>query len=277
MKTLFALFGSLALFGSASLRAQEAWLLEMPKKFGSYLLSKSKAGENDTLQEIIAKLPALVTKKTVREVESIKWKAPGKNHQAKSRYSSRVGVDKSQRSLSIQTPAGENNYKIDSYGELSKSWAPTVVLIKGDQYLILFERDESSEKESITASNIRSISYKAAETGELTWFSTTPLDEKTLTFSEVLDLKAAGRPVPIQYGVRVVARLAKKGESLLQLEVSGKESSNPDAVLLHHNEVRFQNFAQLTGPLKKETVSLKTPDVKDGGENGTWTLTVEGE
>ena len=152
-----------------------------------------------------------------------------------------------------------------------------MVLIKGDQYLILFERDESSEKESITASNMRSISYKAAGAGELTWFSTTPLDEKTLTFSEVLDLKAEGRPVPIQYGVRVVARLAKKGESLLQIEVSGKESSNPDAVLLHHNEVRFQNFGQLTGPLKKETVSLKTPDVKDGGENGTWTLTVEGE
>jgi len=277
MKTFIAVITSFTLLGSASLRAQEAWLLEMPKKFGGYLVNKAKAGENDAVQEIIGKLPVLVTKKTIREVESIKWKAPGKIHQAKSQYGSRAGNDKTQRSLNIQAPAGENNYKIISYGELTKSWALTVVLIKGDQYLILLERDESSSKESVTASNIRSITYKAAETGRLTWYSSIPLDEKTLTFREVLALKSAGRPAPIQYGVRVLARLAKKGESLIQLEISGKEPGSADAVLLHHNQIRFQNFSQLTGPLKKETVSLKTPDVKDEGENGTWTLTVEGQ
>ncbi|MDB4697568.1 hypothetical protein OAF29_11915 [Akkermansiaceae bacterium] len=54
---------------STTLTAQEAWILEMPNKFSDYLIKKSVAEEHDTVAGIIEKLPSLVTKKQIREVD----------------------------------------------------------------------------------------------------------------------------------------------------------------------------------------------------------------
>ncbi|MDA7886829.1 hypothetical protein N9B29_00265, partial [bacterium] len=68
----------LSLVASAAvLPAQEAWLLEMPNKYSDYLIKKSVAGDYDTVAGIIDKLPGLVAKKQIREVDLIKWNAEG--------------------------------------------------------------------------------------------------------------------------------------------------------------------------------------------------------
>lgn len=277
MNYFSSFIGTFVILGCSNLAAQEAWLIEMPKKFGGYLLSKYQAGENDTVQEIIGKLPILVTKKTIKEIESIKLGAPGKNFQTKSRYNSMSAADKTQRNLTIQTPAGENNYTITSYGELGKSWTPSAVLIKGDQYLFLLERDESSSKETVSTPNNRKFSYKAGDSGEFIWYSSTPLDGKTLTFREGLTLKTEGRPAPVQYGINITSLLKKDSQSSVQVEVSSKDSSDASVIVLHHTQALFPNLSKLTGPLKKEVISLNSTDVKDVGEDGSWTLTIEGK
>ncbi len=277
MKTFFALLSSLTLLGSSSLSAQEAWLLQMPKKYGSYLLSKSQAGENETVQDIIAKLPDLVKKNTIKEIESIKWQAPGKLHQANSQYLSQTGVDKTQRSIFIESPKGQDSYKLSIYGELSKSWAPTLVLIRGDQYLILLEKDESAAKETVAQSHTRKIAYKGGNEGELTWYSSTPLNGKSLLFQERQEIVSPDRPTPVRFGTRIVCLLNKEGESSVQLELNSKDAGKPDEIYLHHNQAIFPKLSQLTGPLKKEIISLKEKGATDAGEEGSWTLTIEGE
>ena len=249
----------------------------MPKKFGGYLLTKSQAGENDTVQEILGKLPALIKKKTILEVESIKWKSPGKVHQSKSHYSSLSGSDKTQRSLTVDSPKDQNSYKLVSFGELGKLWAPTLVLIKGDQYLILFERDESAAKDTVATPNVRKVAFKGVTSGDLTWNSSVPLDGKTLLFSEKIEVKASTRPAPILYGVNIICLINKDRQSSIQLEIHGKNSSKPDEVVLQHNLVLFDKHSQLTGPLKKEVIPLKEGKITAAGEDGTWTVTLEGQ
>ena len=229
------------------------------------------------MQQILGKLPALIKRKTIKEVESIKWKSPGKIHQSKSQYSSKAGSDKTQRSLVVTTPKDQNSYKLVSFGELGKSWAPTLVLVKGEQYLILFERDESAAKETVATPNVRKIAFEGATTGDLTWYSSIPLDGKTLLFREVLEIEQSARPSPVLYGVNIICLINKDRESSVQLEVHGEDSTKPDAIILQHNQALFDKHSQLTGPLKKEIIPLKAEGIEDAGESGTWTVTIEGE
>ena len=271
----------------ATLSAQEAWLLEMPNKYSDYLVKKSLAGDFDTVSGIIGKLPGLIVKNQIREIELIKWKAEeGKINKKKkitegantinagARYYSLAGDKLDRRKITITTPSTERNFKIEIFGFLPRAWTPTFAH-KGDTLtLILLERHAEGASATVSLKNLRQLEFEAGSAKEsVAWYSSDPLDGKDLSYYVMASLAANPK---IKFGTNIFTSVKKEGPSLLRIEAHSKASKAADFVTLHHNEAKFEGHSQTTGPLKKETIKISDKSYTKDGEAGAWTLTLTG-
>jgi hypothetical protein len=189
---------------STSLTGQEAWILEMPNKFSDYLIKKSVAEEHDTVAGIIEKLPSLVTKKQIREVDLIKWNAEGgkinqkreindggRIFKAGARYYSISGQKPDFRKIKIIDIPTKPNLELSAYGFLPRAWTPTFAHRKGELTLLILERDTNSPTATVSLKNMRQIEFDAGEAKEsVSWYSADPLDTKELSYSSAIALAA---------------------------------------------------------------------------------------
>ena len=276
---LSASFGSLA--------AQEAWILEMPNKYSDYLIKKAVDGDQATVEGVIEKIPGLIEKKQIREIELITWKADGgKNHPQKmatiagqerqlgSFYRSSGGEGTERRNLNITTVANEKDYNIDLFGKLPKAWTPTFSHRTEDLTLLILERDSFDGEDSHKISHTRQLSLDSPSKNSATWYASSSMDNQTLTFSE-LSIHPGNEK--ITHGVRFLTITRKSGNSLLRMEAHSSSPSAKDFLTLNHNEATFNGHSQTTGPLKKETIKIADKTFTDDGESGSWTLTLTGE
>ena len=270
-----------------SLCAQEAWVLEMPNKYSDYLLKKAVEGDKDTVSGIVEKLPGLIEKKQIREIELITWKAKGgKNHPQKmatiagqqrqlgSAYSSSGGGPNERRKLSITTPASEKDYNVDLFGKLAKSWTPTFSHRDEKFTLLVLERSAFDGDDSISLNHSRQISLDAATKNSVTWYAASSMDNQLLSFSEQSIHPGNEK---LTFGAKILSVIRKTGDSLLRIEVHTASPSAKDTLTLNHNEATFKGLSQTTGPLKKESIKIADISFTDEGESGTWTLTLTGE
>jgi len=270
-----------------SLAAQEAWILEMPNKYSDYLIKKAVEGEKATVDGIIEKLPGLIAKKQIREIELITWKAEGgKNHPKKmatiagqerplgSAYRSSGGGPNERRNLNIITLANEKDYNIDLFGKLAKTWTPTFSHRSEDLTLLVLERSPFDGDDSLKLTHSRQISLDSASKSAVTWYAASSMDDQLLSFSEQAIHPANEK---LTFGVRFLTITRKSGDTLLRMEVHSTSPSAKDFVTLSHNEATFKGHSQTTGPLKKETIKIADKSFTNEGESGSWTLTLTGE
>ena len=267
----------------AKLTAQEAWILEMPNKYSDYLIKKSVAEEHDTVAGIIGKLPGLVTKKQIREVDLIEWNAEGgkinqkreindggRIFKAGARYYSISGQKPDFRKIKISDIPTKPNFELNTFGFLPRAWTPTFAHRKGNLTLLVLERDINSPTATVSLKNMRQIEYDAGETKEsVSWYSADQLDTKELSYSSTIALAANPK---VQFITRIFSELKKEGESLLRIEASSGSLTATESITLHHNEAKFEGHSQTTGPLKKETIKIADKSYTKEGEAGAWTL-----
>ena len=268
---------------STSLTGQEAWILEMPNKFSDYLIKKSVAEEHDTVAGIIEKLPSLVTKKQIREVDLIKWNAEGgkinqkreindggRIFKAGARYYSISGQKPDFRKIKITYIPTNPNLDLSAYGFLPRAWTPTFAHRKGNLTLLVLERDTNSPTATVSLKNMRQIEFDAVEAKEsVSWYSADPLDTKELSYSSAIALAANPK---IKFITRIFSEVKKEGDSLLRIEASSGSPTATESIALHHNEVKFEGHSETTGPLKKETIKITDKSYTKDGEAGAWTL-----
>lgn len=277
----------LAMASIGSLSAQEAWILEMPNKYSDYLIKKAVEGDQATVDDIVEKLPGLIAKKQIREVELITWKAEGgKNHPKKmvtiagqerqigSAYRSSGGGPNERRNLNITTPANEKDYNIDLFGKLAKTWTPTFSRRTDSLTLLVLERNPFDGDSSLKLSHSRQISLDSSSKSSVTWYAAGSMDGQLLSFSEQTVHPANDQ---LTFGERFLTVTRKEGETLLRIEAHSATPSAKDFLVLSHNEATFQGLSQTTGPLKKETIKIADKTFTDDGEAGSWTLTLTGE
>lgn len=266
-----------------TLTAQEAWILEMPNKFSDYLIKKSVAEEHDTVAGIIEKLPSLVTKKQIREVDLIKWNAEGgkinqkreindggRIFKAGVRYYSISGQKPDFRKIKIIDIPTNPNLELSAYGFLPRAWTPTFAHRKGNLTLLVLERDTNSPTATVSLKNMRQIEFDAGETKEsASWYSADPLDTKELSYSSAIALAANPK---VQFITRIFSEVKKEGDSLLRIEASSGSPTATESITLHHNEAKFKGHSETTGPLKKETIKITDKSYTKDGEAGAWTL-----
>ena len=270
----------------ASLSAQEAWLLEMPNKYGDFLLSKSVAGQYDTVSGIVAKIPDLIAKKQIREIELMKWQGDeGKINKKREitegtrtyktgvRYYSISGQKPDHRRLKITAPSIERNISIDLYGLIPREWTPTFAHRGETLTTILLERHVESLSATVSLSNMRKLEYDAGKIKEsVSWYSADPLDKIELYYTSE---KAFVANPNVKFSTKIFSSVNEKGKSLLRIEASSQEKTNAEFVSLHHNEAHFDGHSQTTGPLKKETIKIADKSYTKEGEEGEWTLTLK--
>jgi hypothetical protein len=268
---------------STSLTGQEAWILEMPNKFSDYLIKKSVAEEHDTVAGIIEKLPGLVTKKQIREVDLIKWNAEGgkinqkreindggRIFKAGARYYSISGQKPDFRKIKIIDIPTKPNLELSTYGFLPRAWTPTFAHRKGKFTLLILERDTNSPTATVSLKNMRQIEFDAGEAKEsVSWYSADPLDTKELSYSSAIALAANPK---IKFITRIFSEVKKEGDSLLRIEANSGSPTATESIALHHNEAKFEGHSETTGPLKKETVKITDKSYTKDGEAGAWTL-----
>jgi hypothetical protein len=268
---------------STSLTGQEAWILEMPNKFSDYLIKKSVAEEHDTVAGIIEKLPGLVTKKQIREVDLIKWNAEGgkinqkreindggRIFKAGARYYSISGQKPDFRKIRIIDIPTKPNLELSTYGFLPRAWTPTFAHRKGKFTLLILERDTNSPTATVSLKNMRQIEFDAGEAKEsVSWYSADPLDTKELSYSSAIALAANPK---IKFITRIFSEVKKEGDSLLRIEANSGSPTATESIALHHNEAKFEGHSETTGPLKKETVKITDKSYTKDGEAGAWTL-----
>ena len=268
---------------STTLTAQEAWILEMPNKFSDYLIKKSVAEEHDTVAGIIEKLPSLVTKKQIREVDLIKWNAEGgkinqkreindggRIFKAGVRYYSISGQKPDFRKIKIIDIPTNPNLELSAYGFLPRAWTPTFAHRKGNLTLLVLERDTNSPTATVSLKNMRQIEFDAGEAKEsVSWYSADPLDTKELSYSSAIALAANPK---IKFITRIFSEVKKEGDSLLRIEASSGSPTATESIALHHNEAKFEGHSETTGPLKKETIKITDKSYTKDGEAGAWTL-----
>ena len=283
MKTLLPKLLLLLMTLSTTLTAQEAWILEMPNKFSDYLIKKSVAEEHDTVAGIIEKLPSLVTKKQIREVDLIKWNAEGgkinqkreindggRIFKAGARYYSISGQKPDFRKIKITDIPTNPNLELSAYGFLPRAWTPTFAHRKGNLTLLVLERDTNSPTATVSLKNMRQIEFDAGETKEsASWYSADPLDTKELSYSSAIALAANPK---VQFITRIFSEVKKEGDSLLRIEASSGSPTATESIALHHNEAKFKGHSETTGPLKKETIKITDKSYTKDGEAGAWTL-----
>ncbi|RZN92084.1 MAG: hypothetical protein EVB10_01965 [Verrucomicrobiaceae bacterium] len=267
----------------AKLTAQEAWILEMPNKYSDYLIKKSVAEEHDTVAGIIGKLPGLVTKKQIREVDLIAWNAEGgkinqkreindggRIFKAGARYYSISGQKPDFRKIKISDIPTKPNFELSTYGFLPRAWTPTFAHRKGNLTLLVLERDINSPTATVSLKNMRQIEFDAGETKEsVSWYSADQLDTKELSYSSTIALAANPK---VQFITRIFSELKKEGDSLLRIEASSGSLTATESITLHHNEAKFEGHSQTTGPLKKETIKIADKSYTKEGEAGAWAL-----
>lgn len=269
----------------ATLSAQEAWLLEMPNKYSDYLIKKSIAGDYDTVAGIIEKIPGLIDKKQIRELELVKWKAEdGKvNKKEKitegtttyytgARYYS-IGGDKlDHRKITITSPTTKRNFRIETFGFVPRAWTPTFANRSDKLTLILLERHAEASSATVSLTNLRQLEYDAGSAKEsVAWYSSDPLDGKDLSYYSMASLAANPK---VKFGTRIFTSLKKEGQSLLRIEANSRHPKVPETIALHHNEAKFEGHSQTKGPLKKETIKIADKAYTKDGEAGAWTLTL---
>jgi hypothetical protein len=268
---------------STSLTGQEAWILEMPNKFSDYLIKKSVAEEHDTVAGIIEKLPGLVTKKQIREVDLIKWNAEGgkinqkreindggRIFKAGARYYSISGQKPDFRKIKIIDIPTKPNLELSTYGFLPRAWTPTFAHRKGKFTLLILERDTNSPTATVSLKNMRQIEFDAGEAKEsVSWYSADPLDTKELSYSSAIALAANPK---IKFITRIFSEVKKEGDSLLRIEANSGSPTATESIALHHNEAKFEGHSETTGPLKKETIKITDKSYTKDGEAGAWTL-----
>ena len=268
---------------STTLTAQEAWILEMPNKFSDYLIKKSVAEEHDTVAGIIEKLPSLVTKKQIREVDLIKWNAEGgkinqkreindggRIFKAGARYYSISGQKPDFRKIKIIDIPTKPNLELSTYGFLPRAWTPTFAHRKGKFTLLILERDTNSPTATVSLKNMRQIEFDAGEAKEsVSWYSADPLDTKELSYSSAIALAANPK---IKFITRIFSEVKKEGDSLLRIEANSGSPTATESIALHHNEAKFEGHSETTGPLKKETIKITDKSYTKDGEAGAWTL-----
>ncbi|MDG2401237.1 MAG: hypothetical protein P8M04_11760 [Akkermansiaceae bacterium] len=267
----------------ATLTAQEAWILEMPNKYSDYLIKKSVEEEHDTVAGIIEKLPGLVTKKQIREVDLIKWNAEGgkinqkreindggRIFKAGARYYSISGQKPDFRKIKITDVPTKRNLELSTYGFLPRAWTPTFAHRKGNLTLLVLERDTDSPTATVSLKNMRQIEFDAGEAKEsVSWYSADPLDTKELSYSSAIALAANPK---VEFMTRIFSEVKKDGDSLLRIEASSGSPTATESIALHHNEAKFQGHSETTGPLKKETIKVSDKSYTKEGEVGAWTL-----
>ena len=270
-----------------SLGAQEAWILEMPNKYSDYLIKKAVEGDQATVDGIVEKLPGLIAKKQIREIELITWKADGgKNHPKKmatiagqerqlgSFYRSSGGGPNERRNFNITTITTEKNYNIDLFGKLAKTWTPTFSHRTEKETLLVLERNPFDGDGSLKISHTRQVSLDSTSKSAVTWYAASSMDDQLLSFSEQSIHPANEKMI---YGVRFLTVTRKGGDTLLRMEAHSTSPSAKDFLTLSHNEATFKGHSQTTGPLKKETIKIVDKSFTDDGESGSWTLTLTGE
>ena len=281
-RLLLRLLLSLIITG-AKLTAQEAWILEMPNKYSDYLIKKSVAEEHDTVAGIIGKLPGLVTKKQIREVDLIAWNAEGgkinqkreindggRIFKAGARYYSISGQKPDFRKIKISDIPTKPNLELSTYGFLPRAWTPTFAHRKGNLTLLVLERDINSPTATVSLKNMRQIEFDAGETKEsVSWYSADQLDTKELSYPSTIALAANPK---VQFITRIFSELKKEGDSLLRIEASSGSLTATESITLHHNEAKFEGHSQTTGPLKKETIKIADKSYTKEGEAGAWAL-----
>jgi hypothetical protein len=204
-----------------ALNAQEAWILEMPNKYSDYLIKKSVAEEHDTVAGIIEKLPSLVTKKQIREVDLIKWNAEGGKINQKreindggrifkggARYYSISGQKPAFRKIKISDIPTNPNLELSACGFLPRAWTPTFAHRKGNLTLLVLERDTNSPSATVSLKNMRQIEFDAGETKEsVSWYSADPLDTKELSYSSAIALAANPK---VQFITKIFSEVKKR-------------------------------------------------------------------
>lgn len=268
------------------LNAQEAWLLEMPNKYSDYLIKKSAAGEHDVVAGIIEKLPGLVAKKQIREVDLIKWNAEGgkinqkrkindggRIFKAGARYYSISGQQPDFRKIKITDIPTKQNFEVSTYGLLPRAWTPTFAHRKSNFTLLVLERHTESPTATVSLGNMRQIEFDAGEVkASVSWYSTDSLDTKELSYSSEIALAANPK---VEFMTRIFSEIKKDSDSLLRIEASSGSPTATESIALHHNEAKFKGHSETTGPLKKETIKITDKSYTKEGEVGAWTLNLK--
>lgn len=287
MKKITAKILLLVVASLGSLKAQEAWVLEMPNKYSDYLIKKALAGEATTVSDIVEKLPALIAKKEIKEIELITWKAEnGKVHPKKmmkigdqekqlgSTYQASGGSNNERRILTITTPPTERDFSIDLYGKLAKTWMPTFSYRSETMTLLVLERSTFDGEDSLKLDHSCQLTIDAKAKATFAWYSSIPVDGQLLSFSDLAVHPANDK---ITFGAKILASIRKEGESLLRMEVHSSSPAAKDVLVLSHNQATFPGHSQKTGPLRQETITIADKKVTDDGEVGSWTLTLTGK
>jgi hypothetical protein len=269
----------------ATLSAQEAWLLQMPNKFADYLVNRSVANDYDKVAGIVEKLPGLIEKKQIREVELIKFKAKEgkvqKNEKITegertltlgSSYRSAGGNGLDRRSLTVTTKPTAPSFNIDSFGILPRAWTPTFIHQGEKLTLILLERHAESKTAVVELKYLRQLEFDAGpDKNRVVWFSGDPLDGQSTTYLSRAVLSANPK---IEYGIKIFAQVKKDSDTLLRIEANSTPARATDLIYLHHNEAKFKGLSESSGPLKKEVIKVADKSVTQESDSGEWTLTV---
>jgi len=251
----------------ASLSAQEAWLLQMPNKYADYLINRSVANDYDKVAGIVEKLPALIEKKQIREIELIKFKAKEgkvqKNEKITegdrtltlgSSYRSSGGSGLDRRSLNITTKPTEPSINIDCFGILPRAWTPTFIHQGEKLTLILLERHAESETAVVDLKYQRQLEFDVGPVkNRVAWFSGDPLDGQSATFLSRAVLAANPK---IEYGIKIFASVKKDSDTLLRIEANSTPAKATDIIYLHHNEAKFKGLSESSGPVKRENINV---------------------
>ena len=268
-----------------TLSAQEAWLLEMSNKHADYLVSRSVSNDYDKVAGIIEKLPGLIEKKQIREIELIKFKAKEgkvqKNEKITegdrtltlgSNYRSAGGNGMDRRNLAVTTKPTAPNFNIDSFGILPRAWTPTFIHQGDKMTVILLERHAESKTAVVDLKYQRQLEFDAGpDKNRVAWFSGDPLDGQSTTYLSRAALSANPK---IEYGTKIFAQVRKDGDTLLRIEANSTPAKATDIIYLHHNEAKFKGLSESSGPLKKEVIKVADKSVTQESDSGEWTLTV---
>lgn len=283
-KTTSKIVVVLALAALGQLRAQEAWILEMPNKYSDYLIKKAVDGDAATVEGIIEKIPDLISKNQIREIELITWKADGgKIHpkemkkiddveiQMGSTYTSMGGTVSERRNLNIVAAATERNFNITLFGPLGKAWTPTFSFRDEKLTVLVLERSVLDGKAPLVPDHSLRISFDATAKGTITWYASESLNAQQLVFSQ---LTAHPANAKVTYGVKIFSSVRKAGDSLVRMEMHHLDPALKDVIVLNHNQANFKDLPQSSGPLNKETITIADKSVSSDGEEGTYSITL---
>ena len=268
-----------------SLSAQEAWLLEMPNKYADYLVKKSVEKDFDAVAGIIGKIPSLIASKQITELELISFKATEGKVNKKSTltegsrtltlgasYRSSAGTSLDRRTLKITTAPTERNFNIQLFGFLPRSWTTTFAHRGEKLTILLLERHAESESAVIELKNSRQLTFDAGpEENLVTWYSGDALDGQNLSYTAQAALAANPE---IAYGTKIFTSIKKGADSLIRIEANSTPKDATDIVHLHHNEAKFNNLSETSGPLKKEIIKIADKSFTKEAESGKWSLTL---